>query len=155
MNGGHHAAAFAAAVQYKGVEPSIAHIAGAWRAAAVSARAASVSAPAGKPVARQPHPLLLWWFVSTPFAAGPAAAAEGLPLADFHYDTSAEIEAAGAATGTASAAAPREIEAAAIGVRVTNPTSFGSGLAKHTRYNVVTSTTLTQHFPHREMGVWR
>lgn len=102
-----------AAVQYKGVEPSIAHI------------------------------------------AGPAAAAEGLPLADFHYDTSAEIEAAGAATGTAGAATPREIEAAAIGVRVTNPTSFGSGLSKHTRYNVVTSTTLTQHFPHREMGVWR
>lgn len=49
---------------------------------------------------------------------------------------------------------PVDISAAAIKVTVSNPSSFGSGLAKHTRYNVATSTSL-EHFPRHDMSVWR
>ena len=45
-------------------------------------------------------------------------------------------------------------QAAAITVTVGNPTTYGSGLAKHTRYNVQTTTSLPS-FPRKEMSVWR
>lgn len=69
-----------------------------------------------------------------------------LPIADFHYDNDPDVEADGA---TAAA-----IPDGAIRVRLLNPTAYGTGLSKHVRYNVVTSTTLG-HFPRREMSVWR
>lgn len=69
-----------------------------------------------------------------------------LPIADFHYDNDPDVEADGAAAAA--------IPDGAIRVRLLNPTAYGSGLAKHVRYNVVTSTTLG-HFPRREMSVWR
>ena len=65
-------------------------------------------------------------------------------MADFGYGTSPDMGLSGVA----------EISSAAVRVRVTNPTVYGSGLTKHTRYNVLTSTTLG-HFPRKEMAVWR
>lgn len=42
----------------------------------------------------------------------------------------------------------------AIRVTVGNPTAYGSGLAKHTRYHVLTNTELPT-FPKKELAVWR
>lgn len=67
-----------------------------------------------------------------------------LPLADFHYDSDPDVDVEGLA----------EIPPGSVGVRVTNPTSFSSGINKHTRYNVITTTTLG-HFPRKDMSVWR
>jgi PX domain len=67
-----------------------------------------------------------------------------LPLADFFYDSDANVDVDGLA----------EIPAGSIGVRVATPTSFGSGINKHTRYNVITTTSLA-HFPRKDMSVWR
>ena len=49
---------------------------------------------------------------------------------------------------------PPPPQADAVSVVVGSPTTYGTGLAKHTRYNVQTKTTLTQ-FPKKEMSVWR
>jgi hypothetical protein len=70
---------------------------------------------------------------------------EILPLADFHYDLSAEIDTGGAAA---------EVPAAAIKVTVTNPTQHGSGLSRHVKFNVITTTSLPT-FPRPSMSVWR
>ncbi len=56
-------------------------------------------------------------------------------LADFGYGQEPDIE---------GGELPLEVSASSIRVTVSNPTTFGSGLGKHTRYNVVTSTSLEQ-----------
>jgi hypothetical protein len=70
---------------------------------------------------------------------------ETLPLADFHYDLVPDIPAG----GTAEAVPP-----SAVKVVVSEPTTFGTGLDKHTRYRVSTTTVLSQ-FSRKEMSVWR
>jgi hypothetical protein len=67
-----------------------------------------------------------------------------LPIADFHYDIEPDVAVEGLA----------EIPPESIRVRVANPTTYGAGLSKHTRYNVTTNTTLG-HFPRKDMSVWR
>jgi len=70
---------------------------------------------------------------------------ESLPLADFHYDLVPEIIGGGTADS---------VPSGAIKVVVTEPTTYGTGLDKHTKYKVLTTTTLTQ-FSRKEMSVWR
>jgi hypothetical protein len=72
-----------------------------------------------------------------------------LPLADFHYGVTPDASLGGAAAGEAA-----EFPAASIRVTVGSPATFGSGLDKHTRYQVTTTTSLS-HFPRKEICVWR
>jgi len=74
---------------------------------------------------------------------------EELPLADFHYNVVPDM--AAIAVGSADSS---QIAASAIKVSVSDPTQYGSGLTKHTRYKVTTTTSLT-HFARKEMVVWR
>jgi hypothetical protein len=69
---------------------------------------------------------------------------DAVPIADFHYGSAADVDVEGLP----------EVPHTAVKIVVTNPTSFGSGLSKHTRYSVITTTTLP-HLPRREMTVWR
>lgn len=85
------------------------------------------------------------WKEAAPAIASIVGAA-ALPLANFHYDQSAEI---------AVEALP-EIPPTAVGVRVANPTTFSSGFSRHTRYQVLTTAAATMaQFPRSDMNVWR
>lgn len=75
----------------------------------------------------------------------PLIQGQNLPIADFHYDQVPEIVAAGSA---------EQVPLSAISVHVSDPTTYGTGLDKHTKYKVTTSTTL-QQFCRKEMLVWR
>lgn len=68
-----------------------------------------------------------------------------LPVANFHYDVDPDLD-----TDSPTASVPID----AVRVGVSNPTQFGNALARHTRYNVSTLTTLP-HFPRKDMSVWR
>jgi hypothetical protein len=74
---------------------------------------------------------------------------ETLPLADFHYDVVPDMGAIAAGSQDAS-----QVAAGAVRVQVSEPTVMGSGLSKHTRYKVTTTTSLPQ-FYRKEMVVWR
>lgn len=74
---------------------------------------------------------------------------EELPLADFHYNVVPDMAAIAAGSADSSQIAP-----SAIKVTVSDPTQYGSGLTKHTRYKVTTTTSLS-HFARKEMVVWR
>ncbi len=74
---------------------------------------------------------------------------EPLPLADFHYDVVPDMGAI--AAGSQDAA---QVPAGSIRVQVSEPTVMGSGMSKHTRYKVTTTTSLPQ-FYRKEMVVWR
>ena len=76
-------------------------------------------------------------------------AGSALPLADFHYGVTPDASLGGAGVGEAA-----EFPATSIRVTVSNPTTFGSGLDKHTRYQVQTITSLS-HFPRKEIVVGR
>lgn len=78
----------------------------------------------------------------------PLLANEPLGLADFHYDVVPDASLGGAAAGET------ELPRASIAVSVSNPSTFGSGIDKHTRYNVATITSLSL-FPRKDMAVWR
>jgi len=74
---------------------------------------------------------------------------EVLPLADFHYDVVPDMGAIVAGGQDA-----LQVPPGAIRVQVSEPTVYGSGLTKHTRYKVTTTTSLPQ-FYRKEMTVWR
>jgi len=71
-----------------------------------------------------------------------------LDLADFHYGLNPDGS-LGGADDEASEFAPSTIK-----IAISNPQSFGSGLDKHTKYQVTTNTSLA-HFPRKEIQVWR
>ena len=79
---------------------------------------------------------------------GPLLSGMPLDLADFHYGVTPDGS-LGGADGEAS-----EFPATAIKITLSNPQSFGSGMDKHTKYQVSTSTSLA-HFPRKEIQVWR
>jgi hypothetical protein len=72
---------------------------------------------------------------------------EPIGFADFHYGMNPDVDAI-------ISNASNDISASSIRVTCTNPTTYGSGISKHTKYNVQTSTSL-QHFPRKEISVWR
>ena len=77
------------------------------------------------------------------------AGGAGTGLADFHYGVVPDDSLGGAEAGAAA-----EFPEASIKVTVGNPQTFGSGLDKHTRYQVITNTSLA-HFPRKQIEVWR
>ncbi len=78
----------------------------------------------------------------------PLLANEPIGIADFHYDVAPDSSLGGAAAGET------ELPRASIGISIGNPTTFGSGMDKHTRFNVTTTTSLSL-FPRKDMNVWR
>lgn len=81
----------------------------------------------------------------------PASAFHSLAIrtccrADFHYDVDPDMD-----SESPTASVPAE----SITITVTNPTQYGSGLTRHTRYCVVSQTSLA-HFPRKgERPHWR
>jgi len=59
--------------------------------------------------------------------------------ADFHYDVDPDLD-----SESPTATVPQE----SVTLSVSNPTQYGSGLARHTRYCVASQTTLA-HFPRK------
>lgn len=80
----------------------------------------------------------------------PLITSQPLDLADFHYGVNPD----GSLGGAEGVEGLAEFPDTAIRVTVSNPQTFGSGLDKHTRYQVNTNTSLA-HFPKKEMLVWR
>jgi hypothetical protein len=80
---------------------------------------------------------------------------EAFPIADFNFGLDPEISESAHLTSAAGELDNiADLSPEAITVTVSNPTTYGSGLSKHTRYQVTCTTTLG-HFPRKEMSVWR
>ena len=81
-----------------------------------------------------------------PLSMEPLISGTPLPIADFHYGVVPDASLGGAEVA--------EFPAASIKVTVSNPSAFGSGMDKHTRFQVNTITSLS-HFARKEISVWR
>ena len=101
--------------------------------------------------ARPEQPIALAAIVDSARLEGGGGGGGGvrLLLADFHYGVTPDTSLGGAEGG-----ALPEFPEASIGITVGNPQTFGSGIDSHTRYQVVTNTSLA-HFARKEMAVWR